>query len=413
MSDKMPAASAVPMVHQTLIHQLWPFEDELLGANARGSRGLRYACHAVQQMWVLQHSTVLHGGAALPLIRALQTTLGGLSLPPDMQAWVTLVEAQQRLFMGHQAQARQMLDSLLRADKLTADVWAASLCVGFHAAVLSVSPWQTHADTDGAQPCRVETLSRALADIRLWRDRRNDLFEHCSPKAQAQLVRIGVVVDALDGQELDRTVWLRMASDMAKPVPSIARAYSQLASAWVFLTEGKTLRATVAFEAALSTSNALGWRFGGWVAAYELDLLRHPDDRHGGRVDRLPCHLLDWTQTTTPNDVSDEAPTLDSAARLRVAKQYIQGHLARRISILEVAAICGVSPRTLTQDFHAGEGQTPLEYINALKVHQADEWLKEGRSIREVATAVGFETVLGFVKAYVRVHGAPPAGVGG
>jgi AraC-like DNA-binding protein len=410
MNKHVPAITAIQMINQKLMHQLWPFDDELAHAD-RHRRELGYAYHAVKQMWVLQHSTVLPCAAALPLIQALKSTLEGLSLPPELHAWMTLIDAQQSLLTGDQVHATHTLGNLLRHDGLSADVRAATMCVGFHAAMLQASPLHAPGEVWPAPP-RVETLSHALTGVRQWRDGWGDVFETCSPKAQAQLIRIGGIMDALDGRDLDRPAWLRMAADMAAPEPSIARAYSQLACGWVFLAEGRVHRATVAFDAALGTSHTLGWSLGSWLAAYELDVLKHPEDSTDMRSRRMPRHLLDWSHEVPVQAQDAPSRPLDSATRLRVAKQYIQDHLAQRISILEVATICGVSPRTLTQDFHAAEGRTPLEYINAVKVEQAVEWLNQGRSIREVASAVGFETVLGFVKAYVRVHGQPPPNTG-
>lgn len=405
----MDKARTLQRVNQTLIGPLWPFDTELSPLSAGQGRASRYAFHAVKQIWALQHSTALPSSAALSLIHALRTTVESLSVSREVHAWVTLIDAQQSMLKGDALLASQLLAELMARDDISLDARAGVVCVAFHAALLNVSPWQRGAAQELG---RTEALNLAMAEARQWRQGLLDRRHECNPRMQAQLLRVGAVMDALAGLELERPVWLQMASDMARPAPSMERAYSQLACAWVFLAEQRNHRATVAFEAALATAEALGWRLGQWWAAYELDVLRHPLDRHDIRLNRLPKHLMDWSETALPRDTSVEAAPPDSASRLDIAKRYIQANLARRISILEVASVCQVSPRTLTQDFHAGEGKTPLEYINELKVHRAGDWLAQGRSLREVATAVGFETVLGFTKAYMRVHGVPPPGLG-
>ncbi len=409
MTLSVEQTSGMQQFNPNLVSGLWPFGDESLSRRVERSQASHYAVRAIKQIWALQHSTALPAHATASLIHALRATVAELSLPDSVRAWITLVDAQQCLFTGETTQTHQLLWGLMTQKGLTAEARVGAVCVAFHMAMLEISPWLRGRHAPSA---RTEALNEAMVRARQWHQDLAPLRHELHPTMQAQTLRLSSVMDALAGRELERSVWLRMASDMAQPLPSVGRAYSQLACAWIFMAEQRTARAKVAFEAALATSERLGWRLGAWLAAYELDVLNQPFDLHDTRLQRLPLQGLDEPAGKAPSEDLEGGRPPSSESRLLMAKQHIQANLGRRISIIEVARICQVSPRTLTQDFHVGEGKTPLEYINELKVHLAGEALAEGKKLREVATAVGFETVLGFIKAYVRVHGVPPPGHG-
>jgi AraC-like DNA-binding protein len=340
------------------------------------------------------------------LVRVLRESLGGMTLPQEAQPWLVLLDAQQCLLQDDSDQCKKLLAPLLKAREITPEPWVAALSVGFQAVMLQTMG--RDAAPDNTLESRQARRAHAMSEVGAWMDEGRQHVSACGPRTQAQAMRIGMVVNALSGQAIERGSWLKLAAQMSRPIGDIDRAHSELAAAWLYLSENKWERAILALEAAQATSESIGWRWGLWFATHELDCLRYPGDAHATRLSRLPASLTHRAVWHKEASVQAQIKTHNSAERLALAVRHVQANLGRRISLTELTQLCQVSHRTLTQDFHAGVGQTPLEHINELKVRKGEALLQAGRSLKQVASAVGYETVLGFTKAYVKVFGTPP-----
>lgn len=73
----------------------------------------------------------------------------------------------------------------------------------------------------------------------------------------------------------------------------------------------------------------------------------------------------------------------------------VQDHIDERfdhaLPLHRLAALAGVSPRTLTRSFAAATGLTPLRYQQALRREHAEHLLEQGATAEAAARAVGFE----------------------
>jgi AraC-like DNA-binding protein len=407
LSDTDAARMASKHVNPRMVSTLWPFDHELWEHWSAPRQVARFAHLAIQNIWVLQHNVDIPAPVANALVHVLREALGGMTLPDEAKPWLALLDAQQCLLQDDSDQCKQLLAPLLNASDITPESWVAALSVGFQAVMLQTMG--RDAAHDNTLQARQARRAQAMSEVRTWMDEGRQHLSACAPRTQAQAMRIGMVANALSGQAIEQGAWLKLAAQMSKPMGDIDRAHSELAAAWLYLSDNKWERAILALEAAQATSESIGWRWGLWFATHELDCLRYPGDAHATRLSRLPASLTHHSVWHKEAAVQEPFKTHNSAERFALAMRHIQSNLGRRISLTELTQLCQVSHRTLTQDFHAGVGQTPLEHINELKVRKGDALLQAGRSLKQVASAVGYETVLGFTKAYVKVFGAPPS----
>ncbi|MCE9558539.1 MAG: AraC family transcriptional regulator [Armatimonadetes bacterium] len=83
------------------------------------------------------------------------------------------------------------------------------------------------------------------------------------------------------------------------------------------------------------------------------------------------------------------------------AKEFIQSHPERGLTLIEVAAESGVHPVHLAQQFKRRYGMTVGSYVRCLRMERAKHWLKDTRStISEVANKLGFYDHAHFVKVF-------------
>lgn len=72
-------------------------------------------------------------------------------------------------------------------------------------------------------------------------------------------------------------------------------------------------------------------------------------------------------------------------------QDLIDAEFDRPLPLSELAAIAGVSERTLTRQFLRATGTTPLRYQQALRRERAEELIAHGSGVESAARAVGFE----------------------
>lgn len=73
-----------------------------------------------------------------------------------------------------------------------------------------------------------------------------------------------------------------------------------------------------------------------------------------------------------------------------------------------LAAAAGLSRSVFFARFRAVVGETPAEYLRSWRIHLATTMLREGRSVAETASRVGYATEAAFSNAFVRVMGIRP-----
>ncbi|MNC51581.1 HTH-type transcriptional regulator CdhR [compost metagenome] len=88
----------------------------------------------------------------------------------------------------------------------------------------------------------------------------------------------------------------------------------------------------------------------------------------------------------------------------------MQAHYSRPISIRELADLIPMSEGQFCRFFKAMTRQTPIEYLNAYRITQANELLRfTDRKIADIAMEVGFGHISYFIKVYRKVMKTTPS----
>lgn len=94
------------------------------------------------------------------------------------------------------------------------------------------------------------------------------------------------------------------------------------------------------------------------------------------------------------------------------ADQFLRANLERAVRLEEMAAVAGVSPRTLTLAFQRFRGTAPGRYFLDLRLAQARERLmtaEPGRTVADIAFELGFQHLSGFAAAYRQRYDEAPS----
>ena len=91
------------------------------------------------------------------------------------------------------------------------------------------------------------------------------------------------------------------------------------------------------------------------------------------------------------------------------AREYLEGSLDRRVTLLELAAQVHLSPFHLHRLFRSVVGVPPHEYLTRARIRRALVLLADGVSVTEVATATGYSTPSSFSSAFSRRVGVAPS----
>lgn len=94
---------------------------------------------------------------------------------------------------------------------------------------------------------------------------------------------------------------------------------------------------------------------------------------------------------------------------IALAKDYIDAHHARNISLKEISEYVGYSQSHFCYLFKAITGKTAVEYINTVRVQHAIELLTGSKlSVLDISLEAGFNTVSNFNKTFKLITGLSP-----
>lgn len=88
---------------------------------------------------------------------------------------------------------------------------------------------------------------------------------------------------------------------------------------------------------------------------------------------------------------------------------FIESHLGRNISLIDIAQHLGVNAAYLSRVFKSHTGRTVGQFIAEIKMNKAKERLLTGNlSIKQVAKSLGFSDALYFSRRFQRIAGVSP-----
>lgn len=95
--------------------------------------------------------------------------------------------------------------------------------------------------------------------------------------------------------------------------------------------------------------------------------------------------------------------------RLRRVVEYVDVHLSNKVTLLDLAAVAGLSRMHFASQFRIATGLRPHEFVLRRRVRRAEELLRNSRmTIVEIALAVGFQTQAHFTTVFKKFAGCTP-----
>lgn len=107
----------------------------------------------------------------------------------------------------------------------------------------------------------------------------------------------------------------------------------------------------------------------------------------------------------------EELGSLDSANLLQIANciRYMEDNLDRSLQLADLANVAGMSGRSLSRNFHATIGQSPIEHLLHMRLHRAEELLLASPTpISQIAYEVGFHDANYFTRQFHKLRGMSP-----
>lgn len=117
---------------------------------------------------------------------------------------------------------------------------------------------------------------------------------------------------------------------------------------------------------------------------------------------RLIVMLARWYNSTPERPVQ-------SVLALGQLHQYILSHLAEPVTVPEIADHLHCSPRTLQRTCRAMLGQSPLQYLTTVRLHEAARLLRDtDQPVTEIAGQVGYADSAYFSRQFHGFHDRSP-----
>jgi two-component system response regulator YesN len=117
----------------------------------------------------------------------------------------------------------------------------------------------------------------------------------------------------------------------------------------------------------------------------------------GPRRERASLALADLNQAAAMNRY------------VRVALRWVHRHYARPLTLAGVSEQLRLNESYFASLFKREMGVSFVAFLNQFRMHQAQELLRSGESVKAAASAVGFESVSYFDRLYKRMVGSTPS----
>ncbi len=117
------------------------------------------------------------------------------------------------------------------------------------------------------------------------------------------------------------------------------------------------------------------------------------------------------------NSRRDQAPFVNFRGRknhgdtpILKVQQFVDNHYRGKLVIKELAELSGLNERTFLRRFRKATGESPLEYLQRMRIEQAKRILAGSKeSLDRVTRAVGYEDVSSFRRLFKQIVGISPS----
>lgn len=150
----------------------------------------------------------------------------------------------------------------------------------------------------------------------------------------------------------------------------------------------------------------------GGLAALDLTLTLIATEHGRAFAERLAMRLshIPIRDAGTPQRMATPLRMAAGSSALMRTMEFIEQQFDQELTTPELARQAGVTERQLQRLFRQRLGCTPLQHLQATRLHRAREMLAyTDMAIVEVAVACGFTSASHFARAYRRRYGQPPA----
>jgi len=238
-----------------------------------------------------------------------------------------------------------------------------------------------------------------------------------------EVFRNGYDIDGVVSRNAAVLPWLRDWAAAGVPIAGVCSGVALLATAG--LLDGK--RATTHWGVAkyyMEKFPAVDWRpeyivtdagnvyCGGGVNA-AADLALYLVERFCGReiaMQTARAMLIEMPRTWQVAFAHLAPQTNHSDASILNAQDWLHHHYTGEVSIENLAAMVGMSPRNFARRFKQATGQTPLNYLHTLRIETAKRLLENGRqSVQAIMLESGYEDGIFFRKLFKRHAGVSPS----
>jgi AraC-like DNA-binding protein len=125
------------------------------------------------------------------------------------------------------------------------------------------------------------------------------------------------------------------------------------------------------------------------------------------------CSILSHLLSSIPTAAANTRRFLEAARSgpsdfARSVREHLHAHLGEATSLVELARHAGVSLSKLTHRYRRETGETPMQTLAQVRLHQVKGLLLRGRRLKEIAALTGFVDAFHLSRVFKRMTGVSP-----
>lgn len=161
----------------------------------------------------------------------------------------------------------------------------------------------------------------------------------------------------------------------------------------------------------LITQNGTIYCSGGGMAWFDLALLLI--ERYCGHdvaTETAKAHVLDIARGNQAAYAQLRSKKYHQDIEIKKAQEWLELNFSKAITLDSLAASVNLSTRTFLRRFKQATGQTPLNYLQSIRVETAKKLLEtQSQSLETLTNAVGYEDLSSFTRLFKTFTGLSPS----